>query len=228
MRRITLLLLLIFGLLTFAGSARADTVYSYAGNPYGLCVGTYAPSGVNNVCPQLYAMSLTFDTTLSGKQLDNLVLTSSVCNSPCIGTPLLSPTGGNLTAAISSFSFTDGSGFSITQANATGFSFDVTTDSKGNIQSWAIYAVINPPTGNGTYYQALTTESSDSTETVIETNGTLTQDPGLGIGQTFRSSSSPAQWTVTHVPEPSSLVLLGTGLLSLGVLDFWRRRCFPA
>jgi hypothetical protein len=181
MQKVTLLLLVIFAVLLFADGARADTVYTYTGNAYTSCVGTYAPSGINNVCPQPYALSLTFETRLSGERLENLELSSSVCRTgSCLGTPLTSPTGGDLTAFITAFSFTDGSGFSITQANATGFSFDVTTDSKGNIQAWAIYAVVSPPSGTGVYYQAVSEsgyglgplidmnllESYDSTETV--------------------------------------------------------------
>ena len=40
-------------------SLRADTVYAYTSNPYNACSGTYAPGGINNVCPQPYALSLT-------------------------------------------------------------------------------------------------------------------------------------------------------------------------
>jgi PEP-CTERM motif len=244
MQKVTLLLLMIFGVLIFAGSVRADTVYTYTGNPYTSCVGTYAPSGVNNVCPQPYAFALTFDTTLPGKKLDNLLLSSSVCRSgACFGTPLLNPTGGNLTQFISSFSFTDGTGFSITKANATGFSFDVTTDSKGNIEAWAIYAVVSPPSGTGVYYQAVTEsgyglgpvgdnqllESYDSTETASEVNGALVggRGPALGLGETDSVSgilSTSAQWTVTQVPEPSSLILFSIGLVSLGTLTLRKAR----
>ena len=67
-------------------------------------------------------------------------------DSPCFG---ISQVVGNLTPYVSSFSFTDGSEFSITQANATKYGFDVTTDGHGNIQFWVIFAEIFPPSGTG-------------------------------------------------------------------------------
>jgi len=51
--------------LVLPGSLRANTVYTYTSNPYNSCSGTYAPSGINNVCSQPYALSLTLETTLS-------------------------------------------------------------------------------------------------------------------------------------------------------------------
>jgi hypothetical protein len=122
--------LLILPCLTLSDPLRAGTEYTYTGNTYNFCVGTYAPSGLNNVCPNPYALMLTLDTSLTGTALDNLTL----------GT-------GNITADVTSFSFGDGSGFSLTQSDATTFSVDIATNSYGNIVSWVISAQDYPPSG---------------------------------------------------------------------------------
>jgi hypothetical protein len=113
-----------------SGPLRAGTEDTYSGRAYNFCIGTYAPGGVNNVCPNPYALTLTLNTSLTGTALDNLTL----------GT-------GNITADIRSFSFGDGSGFSPTQTDATNYSVDIATDSHGNIVSWVISAQDYPPTG---------------------------------------------------------------------------------
>ena len=210
-------------------SSRADATFNYTSNLYNICSGTYAPSGINNVCAQPYALSLTVDTTLSKNQLDNLALNFAAdyaaIHSPGFG---MSQVVGNLTPYISSFSFTDSSGFSITQANATKYGFDVTTDSKGNIQSWVIFAEIFPSSGTGPVFLAQTEsgfglgpdassvlESLDFSLVGTEVNGNFTQ---IGSGEADSTASpfqidSPGQWT--RVPEPTTVCLLGVGLAGL-------------
>lgn len=119
----------------FAPAAHADTVYTYVGNSYTDCTGTYC-SGPN-------ALSITFATTLTGSALDNL-------NNQNIG------------PNISSYSFTDMMGLNLSCIDffPPGFPFNpcsslwfVTTDANGNILSWQLgegrsqgpYPDPNPP-----------------------------------------------------------------------------------
>jgi hypothetical protein len=213
--------LLVLLCLMFSDSVRAGTEYTYTGNAYNFCVGTYAPSGINNVCPNPYALSLTFDTSLKRRALDNLTL----------GT-------GNITDDVTSFSFDDGSGFSLTQTDATNFSVDIATNSHGDIVSWIISAQDYPPSGTGPFSQALTEsgiglgadvglpilESYDGVSYGTESNGNFTE-----IGGAFADSTQPPyqisdanNWKVKKVPEPSGMVLLASGIL--GLLAFAAKR----
>jgi hypothetical protein len=224
---------------TLPGSLRANSVYTYTSNPYNFCSGTYAPSGINNVCPQPYALSLTIDTTLSREQLEDLTLnfTADYADIHTGGWPPgVSQIVGNLTPYVSAFSFTDGSGFSITQANATKYGFDVTTDGNGNIQSWVIFAEILPPGGTGPVYFAETQAGFDLGPTTApyplsldfslvgtEANGNFASTVGSGEADSTASPyqiDSSGQWMLTHASEPSSIALMlaGGGLLGLIVV----------
>lgn len=97
---------------------QADTIYSYTSPAYDQCRGTYCSGGP-------YALSFTFDVAVAGTSLDNLTLFG---------------TGSNVTASVSWFTFTDGSGLKINQANATSYSFQIGTDSSGMMTAWSVWA----------------------------------------------------------------------------------------
>jgi hypothetical protein len=87
------------------------TTYTYQGNNYTTCSGTYCTGGP-------YALSVTFDTTLTGSALDNLPFT-------------------NIASTITSFTFTDGSGLTL---DSNIGQFYISTNASGNLVSWVIGA----------------------------------------------------------------------------------------
>ncbi len=187
--------------LMLPGSVRADTVYTYTGNPYALCTGTYASSG--HTCAAPYALTLTFDTTLMGAQLDNLTYGG---------------TGSNITADVSTFSFTDGSGLAITQGKGYTEAFFIGTDATGHITTWGIEVFgIDPVTGNNVGAGTLN----------VPNNITDQSDyfPPLGLVNEGFNTGNPGVWAPpVTTPEPSSYLLLGTGLLGLLALAAQSKR----
>jgi hypothetical protein len=186
--------------LMLSGSLRADTVYTYTGNPYTFCYGTYASSGT---CAGTYALSITIDV-YPWTPLDSLTL----------GWP-----GSDITGYVYSFSFTDGTGLFITQENATAEWFDIGTDVNGNITTWYIGAWNRPPSGTGVwqYFQSGTIGCGSRPCEFDATN--IFGVPGNYNDGGYRWNS-PGTWAmetvpIPHVPEPSTYVLLCTGLLGL-------------
>jgi hypothetical protein len=184
--------LLAFFWLMLPGSLRADTVYSYTSPTYNNCTGTYCTGGP-------YALSFTFDVT-AGTPLDNLSLFGS---------------GSDITADVSSFTFTDGSGLEITQANATAYSFQIATDASGNLTSWAVWADADP------------TSPIPLLEDVGSNNfGTDSYDYSM-VGPPPDDAVQNKGY-YQPVPEPSCSLLLGAGLLSILALAARYKRHPPS
>jgi hypothetical protein len=175
-----------------AGSAKANTVYTYTGNQFNQFGGPAA-------CPPECNLSGFF--TLAAPLLINLTSASFV--------PL-------------TFSFTDGI-TTFTETTATSFDFvGVGTDSAGNIVSWNIdfngtscsvgncfFSSTNPPGCTGC--------------SVID--GSFSSPGGVPT-QFAEIKNAPGTWTMSTVPEPGTLVLFGSGLIS--VMGFARRKIFQA
>jgi hypothetical protein len=91
-----------------------------------------------------------------------------------------------------SFSFTDNGGITITSSTAAFDYFYVNTDDDGNITNWNIFMSLSP-----------VGETSLATFRFFEALGDQSNDGSI---------PSPGTWSV---PEPSSMLLLATGLLAL-------------
>lgn len=179
------------------GSLQADTVYTYTGNPYTSCSGTYTCTGTGPF------ISVTLDVALPGVALDNL-----------------SVTGSDITQYVSSFSFSDGTGLSINQTNGIG-SFRIGTDANGNILQWEIFAFLPSPGITSLI------DTRNSPVFVLDESHTAVPDgiSEVVIGQ-GTNISDPGTWNKTIIPTPelSTWVLFGSGLLGLAVLAAAARR----
>jgi hypothetical protein len=173
---------------------QADTIYSYTSPAYNGCRGTYCSGGP-------YALSFTFDVA-SGTPLDNLTLFGA---------------GSDVTADVSGFTFTDGSGLQIDQANATSYSFQIGTNASGAMTAWSVWANTVIP---GSPEPTLEDVGSNSYTTATYVDYSM-----VGPGPDD-ASQNLGYWAPTAMPEPGTLLDLSIELLGLGtgMLALERRR----
>ena len=125
---------------------------------------------------------------------------------------LSSPLGNNLSGASLApiaFSFTDGvNAFTNTTPSVSGSFHGFDTDASGNITRWNVFVFI--PGG----YSLRTGLAVDG-----ETQLLIAQDAGQFGSQSANVVGNRGTWSLTApaspVPEPSSIALLGTGVLAL-------------
>jgi len=177
--------------------AQAATIITISNDIYNFCGGGYCSGGP-------YSLQATL-TIASGTNLDSLSFNQG---------PLNTGTGGDIEPDVTSFSFSDGSGFVITNANATATFLNIATDATGNVTAW-YFNVVSPggnfetywfPTYPQVYYDS--NQSGFGSDSCFEfgiasLSGTACQ--GNAIETTTGST----------VPEPSPLLLLPAALLAL-------------
>lgn len=177
-------------ILGFAHPAKADTTYTYTGNPF---TGFHG----NSACPPQCRITGTFE--VAGPPPVNLTLNEQQFQFDV--TPL-------------TYSFTDGH-TTWTNTNSCPDFFAISTDASGNITNWVIRLftpTLNAPcAGGGIYtgFQLVTSNNAPGTiDIVIEAPtavnfAAISQDPGTWSVQTGPPDTTPP--TVIVSPKPSTL-----------------------
>jgi hypothetical protein len=188
-------LFVILSFLMLPGSLLANTIYTYSGNPYTSCGGTYTCNGTTPV------LSITFETSSMGAALDNL-------------------SGDNITATIESLSFTDGTGLSLTSCAVSTCSVVVSSNSSGDITAWQVIP-LEPSPAVG--YYVFSEYGFGMNEDYSQTSTSST----VGYGDTTTQGIWSAPSTAIPTPAPSTIYLLGPGIVGLLALAARSKRPSP-
>jgi hypothetical protein len=193
MRRIWLALLA-------ATAMQAGTVITITNDIYNYCGGDYCSGGP-------YSLLATLNVE-AGTNLDNLSFDQG---------PLNTGTGGNLEPYVTSFSFSDGSGFVITNLNATNTFLNIATDGSGNLTAW--YFNVTDPQGNFETYWFPTYPQVYYDSNYNGFGADSCFEYGItSLSGTACQGNATTVTTGGAVPEPSTLLLVSVALLALVTL----------
>ena len=194
----TILVALLGCFLMSATPAFADATYTYTGNPFDSFSGNYS-------CGSECAVSGSF--TVANPLASNLP--STVLG----GENSILATGFPVSASqVESFSFTDGNTtFDQNNSYFPNSAILIGTDSNGMINDWTVFLQFGPYTN---YLYTTNTPGRDISSNQVG------YYPYTNLG-TALNNDNPGTWSVTDTPEPSSLLMLSSGLIGLG---FIRRR----
>ena len=178
--------------------AFADTTYTYTGNPFDSFSGNYS-------CGSECAISGSFTVGNPLASNPSLAVLEGENSILATGFPISS-------SQVESFSFTDGNTtFNQNNSYFPNSAILIGTDSNGMINDWTVFLQFGPYTN---YLYTTNTPGRDISSNQVG------YYPYTSLGTAF-NNDNPGTWSVTDTPEPSSLLMLSTGLIGLG---FIRRR----
>ena len=184
--------------LMLAVPAFADTTYTYTGNPFDSFSGNYS-------CGSECAISGSFTVGNPLASNPSLAVLEGENSILATGFPVSS-------SQVESFSFTDGNTtFDQNNSYFPNSAILIGTDSNGMINDWTVFLQFGPYTN---YLYTTNTPGRDISSNQVG------YYPYTTLGTAF-NNDSPGTWSVTDTPEPSSLLMLSSGLIGLG---FIRRR----